>query len=268
LPSGSATSGNVPRPHTRRAHAFTTRSRARSDRITPSLGAQGQNERQRQLDDESIDVYAFRPPCLPAPRNASRSLGLSCARQHSRAAIGQQTPGNCLAQPCGAARRRRHETACIRRSVAHRRTCREPGSGLSRRRSRVRAPSLPSLEVPANRHVLLPARDVLVFHPAHIPHGNRRRKTTIAADSRNPDADPFSGNWIERCCFAGVFGALGARSALIPRRLRLDKAPSTREARSHFVPMPMFTAFERTARPSAPARSRTIPSRTWRSLVR
>src|SRR6266540_6065410 len=66
-------------------------------------------------------------------------------------------------------------------------------AGLSRRRSRVRVPSLPSFtpKRPANWRLLLPikARTTagLYFHPAYIPHGNRRRKPAIAADSRDPD---------------------------------------------------------------------------------
>ena len=35
----------------------------------------------------------------------------------------------------------------------------------------------------------------------------------------------------------------------------------------YLVPTPMLTAFVRTARRFAPARSRSMPSRTWRSLV-
>ena len=39
------------------------------------------------------------------------------------------------------------------------------------------------------------------------------------------------------------------------------------EARGHLVPMPMCTGFAMTARPFAPVRSRSMPSRTWRSVA-
>jgi hypothetical protein len=52
--------------------------------------------------------------------------------------------------------RGRRNPAQTERSVAHRRSRRDAGSGLSRRRSRVRVPSLPLREVPANWHLMVP----------------------------------------------------------------------------------------------------------------
>lgn len=74
--------------------------------------------------------------------------------------------------------------------------------------------------------------------------------------------------FIPRTSRTGI--AAGTRPELLIPAARIDRSSSSSRHDSlvrHLVPMPMLTPFVRTARPFAPARSRSMPSTTWRSLV-
>lgn len=79
-----------------------------------------------------------------------------------------------------------------------------------------------------------------------------------------------AGQRLTVCGLAGSYAPVFLRTARMsgqrPARqfAAPAKPPSSLTGCHYLVPTPMFTAFRSAVRPSAPARSRSIPSRTWR----
>jgi hypothetical protein len=92
-------------------------------------------------------------------------------KTRSRGPLVAQTSVGRLAQPCGCRPDSRAEKPCkCGRSEAFVVGRRGARLGLSRRRSRVRVTSLPSLKVPANQHLLLSARTATPSPPTRLRH--------------------------------------------------------------------------------------------------
>ncbi len=108
-------------------------------------------------------------------------------------------------------------------------------TGLSRRRSRVRVPSLP-LKVPANRHLLSSLDRRPFMHPAQIPHANRpgnpRTEPVVAANPRKKDDRPIrpevDRSQIQKRPFAGSSSPRTTDPAGIPHRSRTCSRSNSR----------------------------------------
>jgi hypothetical protein len=125
--------------------------------------------------------------CTAEPTTRSRAHTVAVQTTTHPAYIPQEVDGDCRLLPVIPASARGKPCSCPESPL----TPAYPGStktGLSRRRSRVRVPSLPSRKVPATRHLLLPARARWSIRPTHFPHsapGCGRRQPVRAADSRS-----------------------------------------------------------------------------------
>jgi len=115
--------------------------------------------RNSPVSPQSVQMVGCIPEATRVPYTACSSAAETTAASRTHPARGRRTLPAVVGDP----RKQRREKPCSRRESPP--IPAQPGetmTGLSRRRSRVRVPSLPSLEVPANRDVVLSPETRLV----------------------------------------------------------------------------------------------------------
>jgi len=124
----------------------------------------------------NLSRYLDEPLALPATDEGLHSQTRAPTEVRSRAAEGQQTPEIEAEQSCANRVPEARRPASIERLRVNRRFS---GTSLSRRRSRVRVPSLPPLKVPANKYVALSYQTRLWPNPVAQTSGTKHLEIAI-----------------------------------------------------------------------------------------